>query len=116
LTAGVFLAEFVGETEWAHIDIAGPSFASAPLGYMGKGATGMSVRTVLQVLDDRASRARRRPARSRCATGHRRCHSEPGPVGSVLCPSMGRAGGAGRRTSVLTRRAVEYTPREHTGG
>src|SRR5699024_9470257 len=37
LTAGVFLAEFVGETEWAHIDIAGPSFASAPLGYMGKG-------------------------------------------------------------------------------
>lgn len=55
LSAGVFLAEFVGETEWAHIDIAGPSFASAPLGYMGKGATGMSVRTVLQVLEDRAS-------------------------------------------------------------
>ena len=55
LSAGVFLAEFVGETEWAHIDIAGPSFAAAPLGYMGKGATGMSVRTVLQVLEDRAS-------------------------------------------------------------
>ena len=55
LSAGVFLAEFVGESEWAHIDIAGPSFASKPLGYMGKGATGMSVRTVLQLLEDRAS-------------------------------------------------------------
>ncbi|GAA1305518.1 leucyl aminopeptidase [Brachybacterium tyrofermentans] len=55
LSAGVFLQEFVGETEWAHLDIAGPGFASAPLGYMGKGATGMSVRTVLQVLEDRAA-------------------------------------------------------------
>ncbi|MGO2722079.1 MAG: leucyl aminopeptidase, partial [Brachybacterium tyrofermentans] len=55
LSAGIFLQEFVGETEWAHLDIAGPGFASAPLGYMGKGATGMSVRTVLQVLEDRAA-------------------------------------------------------------
>ena len=57
LTAGVFLQEFVGETPWAHLDIAGPAFADAPLGYMGKGATGMSVRTVLQVLEQRAARA-----------------------------------------------------------
>ncbi|AXK45162.1 leucyl aminopeptidase [Brachybacterium saurashtrense] len=57
LSAGVFLSEFVGETEWAHLDIAGPGFASAPLGYMGKGATGMSVRTVLQVLEDVAAEA-----------------------------------------------------------
>lgn len=55
LSAGVFLKEFVGETEWAHLDIAGPAFASAPLGYMGKGATGMSVRTVLRVLEDRSA-------------------------------------------------------------
>ncbi|ATG54807.1 leucyl aminopeptidase [Brachybacterium ginsengisoli] len=54
LSAGIFLAEFVGDTPWAHLDIAGPGFASAPLGYMGKGATGMSVRTVLQVLEDLA--------------------------------------------------------------
>ena len=32
--------EFVGDTEWAHLDIAGPGYASSPLGYMGKGATG----------------------------------------------------------------------------
>src|SRR5699024_6912827 len=55
LSAGIFLAEFVGETEWAHLDIAGPGYASAPLGYMGKGATGMSTRTVLQVLEDLAA-------------------------------------------------------------
>jgi len=55
LSAGIFLAEFVGETEWAHLDIAGPAFASKPHGYMGKGATGMSVRTVLQVLADVAT-------------------------------------------------------------
>ena len=57
LSAGIFLREFVGSTEWAHLDIAGPAFASGPLGYMGKGATGMSVRTVLQVLEDRAAAA-----------------------------------------------------------
>ena len=54
LSAGIFLSEFVGDVSWAHIDIAGPSFSDAPLGYMGKGATGMSVRTVLEVLEARA--------------------------------------------------------------
>src|SRR5699024_1393471 len=52
LSAGIFLSEFVGGTPWAHVDIAGPGYASAPLGYMGKGATGMSTRTILQVLED----------------------------------------------------------------
>jgi len=56
LSAGIFLAEFVGETPWAHLDIAGPGFASSPLGYMGKGATGMSTRTVLQVLESLSGR------------------------------------------------------------
>nr|WP_262426452.1 hypothetical protein [Brachybacterium sp. Z12] len=46
----------MGDTEWAHLDIAGPGYASSPLGYMGKGATGMSTRTVLQLLADVASR------------------------------------------------------------
>ena len=57
LSAGIFLAEFVGDAQWAHLDIAGPGYASSPLGYMGKGATGMSTRTVLQLLEDVASRA-----------------------------------------------------------
>lgn len=54
LTAGIFLAEFVGEAQWGHLDIAGPSFSSAPEGYTGKGATGMSVRTLLALLEARA--------------------------------------------------------------
>ncbi len=55
LSAGVFLKEFVGECEWAHLDIAGPAYsASGTHGYMNKGATGMSVRTVLAVLEQRA--------------------------------------------------------------
>ncbi len=56
LSAGIFLKEFVGETQWAHIDIAGPAFTAKPLGYMGKGATGMSTRTVLQVIEDMAGK------------------------------------------------------------
>ena len=57
LTAGVFLQEFVGDVPWAHLDIAGPAYADSPFGYMGKGATGMSMRTVLAVLEQRAGRA-----------------------------------------------------------
>src|SRR6185436_18918704 len=39
ITAALFLEEFVGESKWAHLDIAGPAFAErdTPLG--GKGAT-----------------------------------------------------------------------------
>lgn len=47
LTAGLFLQEFVGETPWAHLDIAGPAFAEKPLGAcLQKGGTGYGVRTL----------------------------------------------------------------------
>ncbi len=47
LTAGLFLQEFVGETPWAHLDIAGPAFAERPMGVcLQKGATGYGVRTL----------------------------------------------------------------------
>jgi leucyl aminopeptidase len=55
LTAGIFLSEFVDGKPWAHLDIAGTAFADAHQGYMGVGATGMSVRTVLAVLEARAA-------------------------------------------------------------
>jgi len=52
LTAGVFLREFVGETPWAHIDIAGPSFNEGePWGYTPAGGTGVGVRTLLALLE-----------------------------------------------------------------
>lgn len=56
LTAGLFLSEFVGETPWAHIDIAGPSFnEEGPFGATPKGATGVMVQTLLAWIGARVS-------------------------------------------------------------
>ena len=54
LAAGIFLREFVTDgVQWAHIDIAGPSWNSAgPSGYTTKGSTGVPVRTLAAVLAD----------------------------------------------------------------
>jgi leucyl aminopeptidase len=51
LSAGVFLQEFVPETQpWVHIDVAGPAYNdSAPFGYTPKGGTGAGVRTFVQI-------------------------------------------------------------------
>jgi len=54
ITAAVFLREFVGDTPWAHLDIAGPSQAPRERGYMAKGATGIGVRTLAEFLAQRA--------------------------------------------------------------
>ena len=55
LSAGLFLQEFVGETPWAHLDIAGPAFNEAtPRHYVPKGGTGVGVRTLLRLLEDAA--------------------------------------------------------------
>jgi len=54
LLAGLFLAEFVGTTPWAHIDFAGPAYnTSGPYGYTPDGGTGMGVRTMVAVLESR---------------------------------------------------------------
>jgi leucyl aminopeptidase len=47
ITAAHFLAEFAGDTPWAHIDIAGTSFMEKERGYLVKGATGVGVRTLI---------------------------------------------------------------------
>jgi leucyl aminopeptidase len=53
LVAGVFLSEFVAAgVEWVHLDIAGPSFATAASGYNPKGGTGVIVRTIVATLTD----------------------------------------------------------------
>ncbi|MDR7329777.1 leucyl aminopeptidase [Corynebacterium guangdongense] len=54
--AGTYLEKFVGEDiEWAHIDIAGPSWNDGgPRGYTPKRATGQPVRTILALLADLA--------------------------------------------------------------
>ena len=51
LTAGLFLQHFVGDTPWVHLDIAGPSRAPSDEGYVRKGGTGFSVRTLVEVAE-----------------------------------------------------------------
>ena len=61
LIGGLFLREFVEsktttKPAWAHLDIAGPANNdSAPYGYTPKGATGVTVRTLVQLARDLAS-------------------------------------------------------------
>jgi leucyl aminopeptidase len=59
LQGGAFLAEYVPEgLEWAHIDIAGPSYHSGgAYGYVVAGGTGVPVRTLLALLSDIATEA-----------------------------------------------------------
>ena len=57
LVAGLFLQEFVGETPWAHLDIAGPAFNEGSAhGYTPVGGTGVAVRTLLGLVEGRARR------------------------------------------------------------
>ncbi len=52
ITAALFLAEFVGTTPWAHIDIAGPAYAQKGSDYCGPGGTGFGVRLLCQLIQD----------------------------------------------------------------
>jgi leucyl aminopeptidase len=56
LFAGLFLQEFVDDRPWAHLDIAGPARSEAEDGYLGKGSTGVAVRTLLTWLKRRGTR------------------------------------------------------------
>jgi len=47
ITAAKFLAEFVGDTPWVHIDIAGTFITDKERGYVVKGATGVCLRTLV---------------------------------------------------------------------
>ncbi len=53
IVGGLFLQEFVGETPWAHLDIAGTAWAAEDSGYSGRGGTGAAVRTLLELLSTR---------------------------------------------------------------
>lgn len=47
ITAALFLKQFVKETSWAHLDVAGPVWADKEYGYTNAGATGFGVRTLV---------------------------------------------------------------------
>ncbi|MDE2507908.1 MAG: leucyl aminopeptidase [Planctomycetota bacterium] len=56
VTAAKFLEVFVGETPWAHLDIAGPSWSDGDSAAQDPGGTGCFVRTLVALLMEKAGR------------------------------------------------------------
>jgi leucyl aminopeptidase len=48
ISAAVFLKQFIKDTPWAHLDVAGPVWADKEHGYNSVGATGYGVRTLVE--------------------------------------------------------------------
>ena len=49
IIAALFLAEFVGDIPWAHLDIAGPMNSDADDGWLSKGATAFGTRLLIEL-------------------------------------------------------------------
>jgi leucyl aminopeptidase len=58
ILAALFLSEFVGDTPWAHLDIAGTMNSDADDGWLSKGATGFGTRLLIQLALDFAPQHR----------------------------------------------------------
>ncbi len=56
ITGALFLKEFVGDTPWAHLDIAGPATADKTDGHIRAGGTGYGVLTLWRLIERAASR------------------------------------------------------------
>jgi leucyl aminopeptidase len=54
IIGGAFLKEFVGDTPWVHLDIAGTAWTRENKPYMPKGATGVGIRLLVKALEDMA--------------------------------------------------------------
>ncbi len=52
ITAAAYLQKFVGETPWAHLDIAGTAWNFTDKTYVPKGPSGVGVRTLLELVRD----------------------------------------------------------------
>jgi leucyl aminopeptidase len=50
IAAALLLRRFTDGQAWAHLDIAGPAWADAPRGYLNRGATAFSARTLVEYL------------------------------------------------------------------
>ena len=51
ITAALFLSEFVSDTRWVHIDIAGPAYIKKETAYCPAGGTGFGVRLLCDVIE-----------------------------------------------------------------
>jgi leucyl aminopeptidase len=54
ITAACFLAAFVGDTKWAHLDIAGTAYGDGKLSYQRKGGYGFPTRLLVEWVRSRA--------------------------------------------------------------
>jgi leucyl aminopeptidase len=52
VTAAMFLKEFVGETPWLHLDIAGVAWMEDNKPWIAKGPTGVAVRSIVEFVRD----------------------------------------------------------------
>jgi leucyl aminopeptidase len=52
IIGGAFLKEFVGDTPWVHLDIAGTAWTRENKPYIPKGATGVGIRLLVKALED----------------------------------------------------------------
>jgi len=57
ITAGLFIGEFVGETPWIHLDIAGTAWVDKDSSMYRRGATGVMVRSLTQLAKHYGKRA-----------------------------------------------------------
>jgi leucyl aminopeptidase len=55
IIGALFLKDFVGDTPWAHLDIAGPAWSDKGEHYMPSGATGYGIRLLIDWIERRAS-------------------------------------------------------------
>jgi leucyl aminopeptidase len=51
IIGGAFLKEFVGDTPWVHLDIAGTAWTTNGKPYVPKGATGVGIRLLVDALE-----------------------------------------------------------------
>jgi leucyl aminopeptidase len=55
ITAACFLSEFVGDTRWAHLDIAGTAYGAEPTSYQRKGGYGFPTRLLVEWVRSRSA-------------------------------------------------------------
>jgi leucyl aminopeptidase len=56
ITAAAFLSKFVGDVPWVHLDIAGPAWTAKDKAYIPKGASGITVRLLVEFLRNRVEK------------------------------------------------------------
>ena len=99
ISAAWFLAEFVGDTPWVHLDIAGPAWAEKVNDLGPKGGTGAPVRTLVRYLLDQS-------ALTRCPTTPPNPRFAPAPCWvSTRIPTTPRSPRAARSRSGSLRAA-----------